>query len=88
MEVINVQWENNLLELADICLEQREQLKEVNIDMENHTHELWVHIQELKGKLETLHQAPSKVFQTTYMDNRLKEFEELFMDNALLKVHN
>jgi hypothetical protein len=27
---------------------------EINIDMENHTHELRVQIQELKGKLETL----------------------------------
>jgi hypothetical protein len=27
---------------------------EINIDMENYTHELRVHIQELKGKLETL----------------------------------
>jgi hypothetical protein len=41
----------------------------INIDMETHTHELRVQIQELKGKLETLRQAPSKVFQTTYMDN-------------------
>jgi hypothetical protein len=38
--------------------------------------------------LETLRQARGKVFQTTYMDNRLKEFEELFLDNALLKVQN
>jgi hypothetical protein len=30
----------------------------------------------LKGKLET-----RKVSQTTYMDNWLKEFEELFLDN-------
>jgi hypothetical protein len=56
--------------------------------MENYTHELWVQIQELKGKLETLCQTPNKVFQTTYMDNWLKEFEELLLDNALLKVHN
>jgi len=28
---------------------------EVNIDMENPTREFRVHIQELKGKLETLH---------------------------------
>jgi hypothetical protein len=50
--------------------------------MENCTHELWVHIQEL----ETFCKAPGKVYQTTYMDNWLKEFEELFLDNALLKV--
>ncbi len=30
----------------------------------------------MKGKLET-----RKVSQTTYMDNWLKEFEELFLDN-------
>jgi hypothetical protein len=38
--------------------------------------------------LETLHQTPSKVSQTTYMDNWWKKFEELFLDNALLKVQN
>jgi hypothetical protein len=37
--------------------------------MENHTHEFQVQIQELKSKLETLRQTPSKVSQTTYMDN-------------------
>jgi hypothetical protein len=40
----------------------------------------------LKGELETLHKVLDKVFQTTYMDNWLKEFEECFLDNALLKV--
>jgi len=29
-----------------------------------------------------------KHFSTTYVDNRLKEFEELLLDNALLKVQN
>ncbi len=61
---------------------------EVNIDMENRTHELQVQILKLKGELETLHKTPSKVFQITYMDNQLKEFEELFLDNALFKVQN
>jgi hypothetical protein len=56
--------------------------------MENRTHELWVHIQELKGKFETLCKVLGKVFQTTYMDNRLKEFEKLLVDNTLLKVQN
>ncbi len=56
--------------------------------MENHTHELQIQIQELKGKLETLHQTLGKTFQTTYMDKQLKEFEELLLDNALLKVQN
>jgi hypothetical protein len=60
----------------------------VNIDMENCTHELWIQIQELKGKLETLCQTLGKVFQPTYMDNWLKEFEELLLDNPLLKVQN
>jgi len=54
--------------------------------MENHTHELWVHIPELKGKLETFHKSLGKAFQPTYMDNQLKEFEKLLLDNALLKV--
>jgi hypothetical protein len=48
---------------------------EVNIDMENCTYELRIHIQELKGESETFHKVPGKVFQTTYMDNQLKEFE-------------
>jgi hypothetical protein len=56
--------------------------------MENHTHELWVQIQELKGELETLCQTLYKFFQTTYTDNQLRGFEELLLDNALLKVHN
>jgi hypothetical protein len=62
-----------MLELKSTCLQQREQSTEINIEMENHTHELWVQIQ-LKGKLETFHKSPSKVFQPTYMDNQLKEF--------------
>jgi hypothetical protein len=60
----------------------------VNIDMENCTHELWIQIQELKGELETLCKASSKVFQTSYMDNWLKGIEELVLNNALLKVYN
>jgi hypothetical protein len=56
--------------------------------MDNHTHELWVQIQELNGELETLYQTPYKVFQTTCMDNQLKGFKELLLDNALLKVQN
>ncbi len=60
----------------------------VNIDMENCTHELWIQIQELKGELETLCKALSRVFQTSYMDNWLKGFEELVLNNALLKVYN
>jgi hypothetical protein len=42
----------------------------------------------LKDELETLQQMPSKAFQTTYMDNQLKEFEEFFLDNALFKMQN
>jgi hypothetical protein len=61
---------------------------ELNIKIENCTHELKVHIQELKGKLETFHQTSSKHSSTTYVDNQLKEFEKLFLDNVLLKVHN
>jgi hypothetical protein len=42
---------------------------EINIEMENCTHELRVHIQELKGELETFHKSPGRAFQPTYMDN-------------------
>jgi hypothetical protein len=38
--------------------------------------------------LETLRKALGKVFQDTYMDNQLKKFRELLLDNALLKVQN
>ncbi len=55
-ETTNVQWKK-MLELENMCLQQKEQLTKVNIDMENHTHELQVHIQELKGKFETLSQS-------------------------------
>jgi hypothetical protein len=48
---------------------------EVNIDMENCTHELWVQIQELKSELETFYKVFDKVSQITYMDNWLKVFE-------------
>ncbi len=68
MEAISVQQEKTLLELENTCLQLREQLTEINIDMEDCTHELQVHIQELKGKLKM-----RKVSQTTYMDNQLKE---------------
>jgi hypothetical protein len=47
-----------------------------------------VQIQEIKGKLEAMHQSPGKTFQTTYMDNHLREFKELLLENALLKVQN
>jgi hypothetical protein len=56
--------------------------------MENYTHELHVQIQKLKGELETFHKSTSKASQPTYMDNKLKEFDELLMDNALSKVQN
>ncbi len=61
---------------------------EINIEMENYTHELHVQIQKLKGELETFHKSTSKASQPTYMDNKLKEFDELLMDNALSKVQN
>jgi hypothetical protein len=32
MEAISVQWEKNLLELENTCLQHKEQLMEVNID--------------------------------------------------------
>jgi len=46
----------------------------VNIDMENRTHEVWVHIQKLNGESKTFRQVLGKIFQTTYMVNWLKEF--------------
>jgi hypothetical protein len=45
MEAISVQREKIMLELESTCLQQREQLTKVNIEMENCAHELWVHIQ-------------------------------------------
>ncbi len=42
MEAISVQREKNLLELENTCLQQKKQLMVINIDMDNHTHELWV----------------------------------------------
>jgi hypothetical protein len=86
MEAISVQREKIVLELESTCLQQREQLTKVNIEMENCAHKLWVHIQELKAKLETFHKSLGKASQPTYMDNHLKEFEELLLNNALLKV--
>jgi hypothetical protein len=56
--------------------------------MENQNFELWLQIQELKGEFETLSKMFNKVFQLIYMDNRLMEFENLLLDNALLKVQN
>ncbi len=87
METISVQWEKNLLEIDNLFA------IEIIVDWSQHwhgncSHELWVHIQELKGKLETLRKALGKVFQDTYMDNQLKKFRELLLDNALLKVQN
>jgi len=38
--------------------------------------------------IETLLQSLGKAFQNTHMDNLLKEFEELLLDNILLKVQN
>jgi hypothetical protein len=58
------------------------------MEMENRTHELRVQIQELKNELETLRQLPNKLSQTTYIDNWLREFEELLLDNTLFKVQN
>jgi len=38
--------------------------------------------------LEIIRKMLGKVFRTIYMDNWLKELEELLLDNALLKVQN
>jgi len=40
------------------------------------------------NKLKTLHQSPIKSSHTTYMDNWLREFEELLLNNVLFKVQN
>ncbi len=42
MGAISVQREKNILKLGNICFQLKEQLMEINIDMENHTHELQV----------------------------------------------
>jgi hypothetical protein len=42
----------------------------------------------LKGELKTFCQSPNKTLKTTYMDNQLREFEELFLDNALFNLQN
>jgi hypothetical protein len=73
---MNVQRGKTVLELKNTCSQQREHLTEINIDMENRSPELQVHIQKLIGELETLCKVPNKVFQTTYMDNRWKGFDE------------
>jgi Holliday junction resolvase-like predicted endonuclease len=64
MEAITVQRQKILLELDNTYLQQKKQLMEVNIEMENRTHELRVQIQELKGELNTFHKALGKVSQT------------------------
>jgi hypothetical protein len=50
----------------------------------------WASSVDLKAEkwIETLFQSPGKAFQSTHMDNLLKEFEELLLDNTLLKVQN
>ncbi len=65
MEAVSVQQERILADLDDICTQQQKQLTKVNMEMENHTHELRVQIEELKSELETLRQSLSKAFQTT-----------------------
>jgi hypothetical protein len=73
-----------MLELEGTCLQHKKQLIEVNIELKNH--KLWVQIQKLNGKLETFHKSLDKASQPTYMDKQLREFEELLLDNGLLKV--
>jgi hypothetical protein len=65
MEAINVQWKKTMLELESTCLQQREQLTKIKIDMVIRTNELWIHIQELKGELETFCKVPDKASQPT-----------------------
>ncbi len=88
MEAINVQWEKTMLDLESTYLQHEGQLIKINIEMENCTHELRVQIQKLKGELETLCNSLGEAFQPTYMDNWLKEFEKLLLDNTLFKVQN
>jgi hypothetical protein len=42
MGAINVQWKMTMLNLESTCLQHKGQLIKVNIEMENHTHELRV----------------------------------------------
>jgi hypothetical protein len=58
------------------------------MELENYTNELHVQIQKLKGKLKIMCHSPGKTFQITYINNRMKEFEKLLVDNVLFKVQN
>ncbi len=88
MKVINVQQENIFASLENICNQQQKQLANVNMELENYTNELHVQIQKLKGKLKIMCHSPGKTFQITYINNRMKEFEKLLVDNVLFKVQN
>jgi hypothetical protein len=72
--------------LEQTCNQQQEQLTTINMELENHTHELQVQLQELKGKMEIMQISPSKTFHILHMDNWLKDFGELLLDNALFKI--
>jgi len=56
------------------------------MELENRTHELRVQLQELKGKMEIMQISPSKTSRILHMDNWLRDFGELLLDNALFKI--
>ncbi len=58
------------------------------MELENYICELRIQIQELKDKVQAMRISPSKTFQTLHVDNWLRKFEELMLDNALLKIQN
>jgi hypothetical protein len=74
------------LTLEQTCNQQQEQLTTINMELENRTHELRVQLQELKGKMEIMQISPSKTSRILHMDNWLRDFGELLLDNALFKI--
>ncbi len=88
MEVVSVQQQMTLVGLENTCTQQQKQLVDVNMELENSTHDLQVQIKKLKGKVITMCQSRGKTFQTSYINNQLREFKELMLDNALFKLQN
>jgi hypothetical protein len=67
----------------------KKQLELVNIEVEKKTQVLNAQIQEWKDKLEMTKVQMSNTTQLPIkMQNMLKEFEELLLDNTLLKIQN
>jgi hypothetical protein len=58
--------------------------------LENQTYILQAQVQDWRGKFELSKVQPNKLTQALpiWMRNKLKEFEELLLNNTLLKVQN